>query len=69
MDNKMYFHKQKEIINEGQHLPQADVQACPHACFFLLDLLISYVDPIPDPKASCYVACKRDSIPLWCSSL
>ena len=69
MANKMYFNKQKEIKNEGQHLPQADVQACPHAFFFLLDLLSSDADPIHDPKTSYCVACRRESIYLHCYSL
>ena len=50
--NKLYLIKQNWIKNKGQHLPLADVHACHHACLFLLDLLSSDVDTVPDPDAS-----------------
>ena len=51
--NKVYLLKQNWIKNEDQHLPHVDVQACPHACLFLLDLLSSDVDNVPNLDASC----------------
>ena len=63
------FSKQKEIKNEGQHLPQTDDQACPHACIFLFNLQSPDVDPIPDPETSCCDVYNRESMSLPCSSL
>ena len=41
---------------EGQHLPLADVQACPHACLLHLDLLSDDAPVVLDPIASSCVA-------------
>ena len=44
----MYFNKKNLSKNEGQHFPLADLQACPHACFLLFELLSVDVSADPD---------------------
>lgn len=48
---------------EGQHLPLAYVQACPHACFLCLDLLSVDSPIVPIHVASSCVDLSRISIP------
>ncbi len=41
--NQVDFNKKNLMKGEGQHLPLAYSQACPHACLCLLDLFLLYI--------------------------